>query len=103
MGKLKLTRGFKGANAFRAYKVFIDDELVGKIKRKQTLEFEVPRGTHKIHCKIDWENSNELIVDIVDKPILLEVNAKSAIESAARSLIPLDGKDKYLILMQVNN
>lgn len=42
-------------------------------------------------------------VDIVDKPILLEVNAKSAIESAARSLIPLDGKDKYLIIMQVNN
>jgi len=102
MDIIKLTRGSKGANRFRAYRVFIDDEFVGKIKRKETLSFEVSEGKHKIQCKIDWQGSNELIIDSIKSPIHLMVNAKTAGESATRSLIPIDGRDKYLTLIQLD-
>jgi hypothetical protein len=101
MGKVKLTRGSKGANKLRSYTIFIDGDLVGKIKRNQTLEFDVSEGTHTVQCKIDWEKSNELTIEVTDQPIELEVNAKNAVESAVRSFLPIDGRNKYLILSQV--
>ncbi|MGT2737487.1 hypothetical protein ACVRXS_10195 [Streptococcus orisratti] len=100
MATIKLERGTKGANMFRKFKVFIDNEYVGKIKRGQELEFQVSEGQHEVYCKIDWEQSNVLTVDIPDAGVDLLVNSKGAVESAFRSLIPTDGRDKYLVLIQ---
>ncbi|MFC3931499.1 hypothetical protein ACVR0S_08070 [Streptococcus dentapri] len=100
MATIKLERGTKGANMFRKFKVFIDDDCVGKIKRGERLEFSVPEGTHKIYCKIDWEQSNTLTVNAPAEGVDLLVNSKGASESSFRSLIPVDGRDKYLVLIQ---
>ena len=100
MAIIRLERGTKGANMFRKFEVFIDSECVGKIKRGETLEFSVPEGRHTVYCKIDWEQSNILTVDIPAAGVDLLVNSKGAFESAFRSLIPGDGRDKYLILIQ---
>ncbi|WP_373756438.1 hypothetical protein [Streptococcus ferus] len=101
MATIKLERGTKGANMFRKFKVFIDNEYVGKIKRGQELEFQVSEGQHEVYCKIDWEQSNIITVDVSATAVAdLLVNSKGAIESAFRSLIPTDGRDKYLVLIQ---
>lgn len=100
MATIKLERGTKGANMFRKFKVFIDGECVGKIKRGQKLEFQVSEGRHDIYCKIDWEQSNTITVDVPAEGVDLLVNSKGVKESTERSLNLEDGRDKYLVLSQ---
>ncbi|MGT2923786.1 hypothetical protein ACVR0O_01060 [Streptococcus caviae] len=100
MATIRLERGRKGANMFRKFKVFIDDDCVGKIKRGESLEFSVPEGMHEVYCKIDWEQSNTLTVNVPAEGVDLLVNSKGIRESTERSLNPDDGGDKYLILTQ---
>lgn len=100
MATITLTRGSKGANILRKFKVFIDDEYVGKIKRNGTLHFDVPEGLHKVYCRIDWEGSNVLEVEVPGEGIQLEVNSKGFIGSFYALLNVFDGFDKYLVLEQ---
>ncbi|AXQ77890.1 hypothetical protein DDV21_001790 [Streptococcus chenjunshii] len=100
MATIRLKRGTKGANMFRKFKVFVNDSCVGKIKRGESLDISVPEGTYSVYCKIDWEQSNTLTVNVPATGVDLLVNSKGATESAFRSLIPFDGKDKYLVLVQ---
>jgi hypothetical protein len=48
----------------RTYKVFIDDQAVGAIRRKETKTFEVPPGKHQIHLEIDWCSSRRVSVEL---------------------------------------
>jgi hypothetical protein len=41
----------------RAYKVVVDDEVVGLIRNGQDFRAEVPAGAHVIRMKIDWTQS----------------------------------------------
>lgn len=100
MTTVRLTRGFHEANMFRKFKVYIDGDLVGMIKRQQTLEFDISPGYHEMQCKIDWESSNLLRFELGMDGIEWQVDSKGLIESVFRSLYPLDGRDKYLVLYQ---
>jgi hypothetical protein len=48
----------------RTYKVFIDDQVVGAIRRKETKTFEVSPGRHRIHLEIDWCSSRRVSVEL---------------------------------------
>lgn len=48
----------------RTYKVFIDDQVVGAIRRKETKTFEVSPGRHRIHLEIDWCSSRSVSVEL---------------------------------------
>jgi hypothetical protein len=48
----------------RTYKVFIDDQAVGAIRRKETKTFEVSPGKHQIHLEVDWCSSRTVSVEL---------------------------------------
>lgn len=39
---------------FRRYKVFVDGELVGDIRRRETKTYEVEPGPHQLHLELAW-------------------------------------------------
>ena len=48
----------------RSYKVLIDDEPVGKVRRGRAADFPVQPGRHRLRLKIDWKGSDELSVQV---------------------------------------
>lgn len=61
MAVIRLERGTKGANMFRKFKVFIDNECVGKIKRGQELELQISEDVPDSYCKIKHGQIYEII------------------------------------------
>ena len=47
-------------DVLRTYKVVIDGNRVGDIRRGETKTFDVPAGQHEIHLEIDWAKSRNL-------------------------------------------
>lgn len=60
MPTIKIYRRKEYADALRSYQIYIDGEMVGDINRGQTVELQMPNGTHRIALKIDWCGSNEI-------------------------------------------
>jgi hypothetical protein len=48
----------------RTYKVVIDGNTVGVIRRGETKTFDVPPGQHEIHLEIDWAKSRNLDLNL---------------------------------------
>jgi hypothetical protein len=61
------------ANAVRAYKVFVDNECVGKIRAGQEKRFELNAGTHTVRFEIDWCGSQEITFEIKSQDDLIEI------------------------------
>lgn len=60
-----LSRDRKGSrDIFRSYKVIIDGQEAGRIKRGQRLEFPLTPGRHVIFLRIDWCSSPRLELDV---------------------------------------
>ena len=57
---VKIHREKQLADAARAYRIFVDDEEKGEIRRGETADFFVPEGTHRIQLIIDWCSSPEI-------------------------------------------
>lgn len=51
-------------DVLRAYKVVIDRNAVGDIRRGETKTFDVAPGRHEIHLEIDWAKSRNLELDL---------------------------------------
>lgn len=51
--KIIISRTSQYPNKFRSYKIFIDDQLVGKVKDGEQISLEVEPGNHSIYIKID--------------------------------------------------
>jgi hypothetical protein len=47
---------------WRAYKVFIDGEEVGRLRRGETAQFDVGPGEHMVQVGVDWNRSTQLAV-----------------------------------------
>jgi hypothetical protein len=47
----------------RSYQVMIDDNMVAKIKRGQTLTLPIPAGQHQIFLSLDWCRSPSVELD----------------------------------------
>lgn len=52
------------ADIYRRYKVLIDGEQIGAIRRGERQTFEVAPGTHQVMLKIDWGRSNPVDVHV---------------------------------------
>ena len=63
-GTLLITRPRQFADIFRRYRVFVDDNEVGRIKRGGVLQVQVPDGDHAVVARIDWARSNFLNVTV---------------------------------------
>ena len=48
----------------RTYKVVIDGNTVGDIRRGETKTFDVSPGRHEIHLEIDWAKSRDLELNL---------------------------------------
>ena len=58
MAKILVRRSEKGwRDRFRAYKVFIDDQEAGRLRRGEAAEFEIGPGRHVVQARIDWKRS----------------------------------------------
>jgi hypothetical protein len=82
--KLVFHRKGEWLNRRQQFKVLIDGREVGKIKRDETLEFELPAGTHVVCCKINWMSSNEKTIEITDGK-----NVYLAVGSGMKFFMPL--------------
>ncbi len=67
---LRFDRPKVWADRARAYRVFVDDELVGKIKERGTLSVRVAPGAHTIRAKMDWMSSGTLHIHVEDGEIV---------------------------------
>jgi len=48
----------------RSYRLEVDGELRGTVRRGQVLELEVPAGSHAVRARIDWTGSPDIVVDV---------------------------------------
>ena len=64
MIKIKRDSGY--ADRLRAYKVVLDEKVIGEIKNGQEVAFEIPKGSHQLYLKIDWCRSNIINFDADD-------------------------------------
>lgn len=62
--KLCIVRGGGWQDALRSYKVFLDGQLVGELKRNSELALPVPQGLHTVQLRIDWLGSPEVAVRV---------------------------------------
>lgn len=60
MGTLIIERNSEWNNKARCFKVFVDDQEVGKIGEKDILRLELEKGSHEVQAKIDWCTSRNL-------------------------------------------
>jgi hypothetical protein len=68
MIRIKRDSGY--ADRLRAYKVVLDDNVVGVLNNGKQFELEVTPGKHRLQLKIDWGCSN--IVDFEMKDCDIE-------------------------------
>jgi hypothetical protein len=70
-----LRRAAQVADMLRAYKIFVDGEEVGTIRRGKEVSLDVAPGEHSIWLRIDWAESNKL--DILSDGSRLELECGS--------------------------
>ncbi len=58
-----ISRKSRYQDKFRAYKVFVDNKEYCEIKDGEVKQIELKDGIHKIYCKIDWCQSETIIVE----------------------------------------
>lgn len=63
---IRLTRTSEWKNRFRAFTVFINGAKIGKIRNGQTITFPINPGDHELFVKIDWCESNAVVVSVPD-------------------------------------
>jgi hypothetical protein len=57
MPKIAIKRPSTLFNQARSYKVFINNQQVGKLGNGETLEFDVQSGENQVQVKLDWTSS----------------------------------------------
>jgi len=59
-----------GRDLLRAYRVLIDEQVVGRLRRGETGRFDVPAGKHSVRIKIDWSGSPTVFVDVAEAQLV---------------------------------
>ena len=111
MATIRINRSDEWMNSARKYGIYIDNEKVGTISRKEIKEFSVQPGKHKVRAKIDWcgskdfncelkneqtetltikgSNKSRLLVALCFIPIIFSTFIKNLIASSSKLLISL--------------
>ena len=93
---LTITRPGQLADMARAYRVSINGEVVGQIKRKEELRLQVPTDAFTLQAHIDWCTSLPLDVPAGTVPLAAEVANKHGLWKAQWAIT--HAKDDYLRL-----
>ena len=102
-GTIVLSRARGGyRDMFRPYLVLIDDIEIGRIKRGQTLRFDVPAGAHRLQLKIDWCTSAPLIAEVEAGQAISFVCAPGGSPVGAIAAVTA-GADEYISLRHTQN
>jgi hypothetical protein len=51
-------------DAMRAYKVIVDGETAGKVRRGKNVSVDVAPGPHEVWMKVDWTKSGSIELDL---------------------------------------
>jgi len=62
--KIIVSRPNQWLNRTRIVKVFIDDKEAGSVKNGSSEEFAIGSGQHIVQCKMDWQSSPVMIVNL---------------------------------------
>jgi hypothetical protein len=80
----------------RAYKVAIDDEVVGSIGHGEEKVFEVSPGRHRVQLHIDWGRSQPVEVDAQeDAEVRLTCHGRNPLLALYWITV---GRDRYVVL-----
>lgn len=88
-------------DAMRAYKVIVDGETVGRVRRGKSVSVDVAPGRHEVWMKIDWTKSASMELDLQpgEEATLICAPNTSALEGEGRALLNATaGKDSYIRL-----
>jgi len=73
-----IERAKRFGDLFRAYEIFLDDELVGEIRHGETIGFDIVPGSYLIHTQIDWCRSQRIAIEVGDgETVRLRTRARS--------------------------
>jgi hypothetical protein len=64
---VSITRASEWKSRFRAFKVLIDGNVVGRLKNGETQVFATPAGRHACVVQIDWCASQPLEIEVPDR------------------------------------
>ena len=98
---IRVERDKSMTDALRAYKVIVDGETSGKVRRGKSLTVDVASGPHEVWMKIDWTKSAPIELELQpgEKATLLCSPNRSALSSPGRNLAKVTiGKDSYIRL-----
>ncbi len=73
-----LNRAAQLADMLRAYKIIVDGQQVGTIRRGRQVRVDVAPGRHSIWLRIDWTESNKLDFVSDGSPLELECGSNFA-------------------------
>jgi hypothetical protein len=60
MTSIKVFRKFENVNMLGTYKILVNEEGLGKVKRGETIEIPVKPGSFEIYAKLAWYRSNKI-------------------------------------------
>jgi hypothetical protein len=60
----RIDPGWRASDSLRGYRVLIDDQTVGRLRRGQQQDFQVTPGTHTVRVKIEAGISSEVAIDV---------------------------------------
>lgn len=99
--RLIIHRYVQWADIFRAYRIFVDEVEMGRIRRNSTLDLEIPAGRHVIGAAIDWVRAEPILIDAqAQQTVHVEVSNTYGARKAEYAVTV--GKDTYLTLKQLN-
>ena len=92
------------SDALRSYKVIVDGETAGKVRRGKSVSVDVAPGPHEVWMKIDWTKSASVALDLQpgEEATLICAPNRSAAAGEGRALASVTtGKDSYIRLERV--
>src|SRR5947209_11186025 len=101
---IRVERNKSMTDALRAYKVIVDGETVGKLRRGKSVRVEVAPGSHEVWMKVDWTKSAPIELELHpgEEAMLLCAPNRKPLEGGARALKKVTvGKDSYIRLEQM--
>lgn len=87
-------------DSLRSFKIYLDGNLIGKIKNGSTLSFDISEGPHVLKLKIDWCSSNEIEFNYSYKD---DVSFICAVSKESNIINKYSIKNDYLILEMVDH
>ena len=98
---IQVERDKSMTDALRAYKVVVDGETAGKVRRGKRVRVDVAPGPHEVWMKVDWTKSAPIELELQpgEEATLICSPNRSALSSPGSNLKKITiGKDSYIRL-----